>query len=131
MADYKTVRNQLTAACKAAVKGVNVTSSVRKAPAFPAVIIRPGTPAVTYRQAFCSQVALHNFSVTFMTGQVSEESAQDAVADLISPAGSFVQALNEAFTNGQWARVDQANSQETSSGSGLFATAVINVVIFA
>lgn len=124
MASYVAVRDAIADACRAALPNITVHATVPKAVAVPVAIVRPSQPAVMYRQAYGgSGLAMWRFELQVLLAQVVEQSAQERLAELVSPNSDLVTALNNAEVGDGWLAVAEARIGET----GVYASATFTI----
>lgn len=119
MTSYVAVREAIADACRAALPNITVHPTVPRSVTVPAAVLRPAQPAITYRQAYGSDLALWRFELRVLLAQIHEQSAQEKLAELVSPGSALVRALNDVEVGDGWLAVAEAQIGET----GVYASA--------
>lgn len=96
MASMGVVRRALATRIGVVAKDFHVYPFVPDAVIVPCLYIDPDRPFIDYQQAFRDGQACWKFALTILVNRIDDESAQEALDDLVDPFGPIVTRLQDA-----------------------------------
>lgn len=135
-ADYNEIRTALGDAMRTAVgTDLSVYDYLPAAVSAPAAVIRAQIPTGDYPQTWDSGLTQWQFEILLLIGQVSDESAQTAIGELISQKGALITALNNvvfaAGDGGGYVQVKRSTVLDMRVGSEKYTSARVTALVVA